>query len=95
VTDDLIEQAARALCDHECDPGWWDATDDEEREHYRRTIRALLPIVEAHGRASAATALNRAADAADAADAVFRAGDSDEGETWAKWLRIRAAEAAR
>jgi propanediol dehydratase large subunit len=48
--------------------------------------------VQAHGQAAAATALNRAADAA---DAVFRAGDSDEGETWAKWLRIRAAEAGR
>jgi hypothetical protein len=42
VTDDLTEQLAHALCDHECDPGWWEKTDEEEREHYRRTIRALL-----------------------------------------------------
>jgi hypothetical protein len=80
VTDDLRARIADVLIHA---PAEWDEDD---------TAAALLPLVEAHGRASAATALNRAADAA---DAVFRAGDSDEGETWAKWLRIRAAEAAR
>jgi hypothetical protein len=80
VTDDLRTQLRDALADLGLDPG---------AELY---ADAQLPLFDAHGRASAATALRQAADAA---DAVFRAGDSDEGETWAKWLRIRAAEANR
>jgi hypothetical protein len=82
VTDDLRTRLAGALT----------AFADLDPELADECADALLPLFEAHGRASAATALRRAADAA---DAVFRAGDSDEGETWAKWLRIRAAEAAR
>jgi hypothetical protein len=51
VTDDLRARLADAL------PRGWLSDDDR-----RRIAAALLPVVEAHGRASAATALRQAAD---------------------------------
>jgi hypothetical protein len=86
VTDDLRRDIASEILDT-----WRAAPDDATFGQLAdRFAAAVLPLVDAHGRAAAATALRQAADAA---HAVFRAGDSDEGETWAKWLRIRAAEA--
>jgi hypothetical protein len=63
VTDDLTERIARwvAALGHFD----WDRF-PQYHDEWRGKARELLPIVEAHGRASAATALREAADDWDA-----------------------------
>jgi hypothetical protein len=74
VTDDLRAQLAAVLIHA---PAEWDEDD---------TAAALLPIVEAHGPASAATALRQAADAAEG----MHDPPAPDCVEWADWLRARA-----